>query len=153
MKKKGFSLIELLIVIAIMAILGSLALSAFSTARKQGRDTTRKGDLAQYKVALEQYYTANNSYPTTGGAVHNSETSVGSVFTTSGPLSSFMGGNPPRGLSIPNKKYYYASDGTTYYLQADLEVGTCWEICANGRSGVLSAICSSSQGSLTCHIP
>ena len=152
MIKKGFSLIELLIVIAIMAILGSLALGAFSTARKQGRDTTRKADLAQYKVALEQYYTANGSYPTTGGGVHDSETTSGSIFTANGPLSSYLGGSPPRGLSIPTKKYYFISDVTNFVVQADLEVGTCWEICSNGRSGSLSAVCSSSA-STTCHVP
>lgn len=150
--KKGFSLIELLIVIAIMAILGSLALGAFSTARKQGRDTTRKADLSQYKVALEQYYTSNGSYPTTGGAVHDSETTANSIFTSNGPLSSYLGGNPPRGLSIPTKKYYFISDGTTFAVQADLEVGTCWEVCSNGRTGTLSSVCSSNT-SVACHIP
>lgn len=66
----GFTLMELLIVIAIMSILVALAVASFSSAQKRGRDSRRRSDLHALQNAIEQYY-ANNagSYP--GGTYPN----------------------------------------------------------------------------------
>jgi len=60
---KGFSLIELLVVVAIISILATIGVSSFSSAQKKGRDTTRKSDLKGVASALENYYADNNGYP------------------------------------------------------------------------------------------
>lgn len=62
-KNYAFTLIELIIVIAILGILSSLITGNFITSLKKGRDTKRKSDLDQIQKALEMYYEDNNKYP------------------------------------------------------------------------------------------
>lgn len=66
MKNKGFTLLELLVVIGIISIMMALTTVAYSTAQRSGRDARRKQDLVAMQNALEQYYSANAFvYPTT----------------------------------------------------------------------------------------
>lgn len=63
-KKTGFTLVELLISISIIAILTVIASINFSKAQKTGRDSRRQNDMKTIQNAAEQYYLLNNSsYP------------------------------------------------------------------------------------------
>lgn len=64
-KEKGFTLIELLVVIAIIGILSSVVLASLSTARAKSRDAKRVAEIGQISKALELYYDANQTYPST----------------------------------------------------------------------------------------
>ena len=63
--KKGFTLIELLIVIAIIGILAGIIIASLNVARTKSRDARRKTDINAIKTALDLYFDANESYPTT----------------------------------------------------------------------------------------
>jgi len=68
-KQKGFTLIEMLIVIAIIGILSALILVGLSQFRMRGRDARRIADVKQVQNGLEIYYTRNLAYPSvTGGS-------------------------------------------------------------------------------------
>lgn len=54
--KKGFTLLEMLVVVGIIAVLVSIGISSYSTAQKKARDAKRKSDLKSIQSALEQYY-------------------------------------------------------------------------------------------------
>lgn len=63
-EKRGFTIIELLVVVAIIGILTSITLAFFSDAREKGRDSRRFDDMRQIKNALGLYNTDNNGlYP------------------------------------------------------------------------------------------
>jgi general secretion pathway protein G len=65
-KKTGFTLMELLIVIAIIGILISISVASYASAQKKGRDARRHADLKAVQNAWEQYYADNSaSYPAT----------------------------------------------------------------------------------------
>lgn len=65
---KGFTLIELMVAITLMAILVTLASFSYATAQKRGRDVVRKSDMRKVQGALEQYYAVCGSvYPTPSG--------------------------------------------------------------------------------------
>ena len=67
-RKSGFTLLEILVVIAIMGVLSALLLPNFMDARSRARDTQRKNDLKQMQRALEMYKLDQNpqSYPASG---------------------------------------------------------------------------------------
>jgi len=60
---KGFSLIELLVVLGIMAVLTGLIAFNFNAARSRSRDLQRKNDLKELRTALELYKNDNQQYP------------------------------------------------------------------------------------------
>lgn len=62
-RHKGFTIIELLVVISIIGLLSSIATFALGNARKQARDNRRIQDLKQIQTALELYYKDNQKYP------------------------------------------------------------------------------------------
>src|SRR3989344_9526168 len=66
-KNLGFTLLEMLVVIGIIAVLVSMGFVSYSTAQKKTRDAKRKLELSAIKNAMEQYYSlCNGSYPSTG---------------------------------------------------------------------------------------
>ena len=64
-KKKGFTLIEMLIVIVIIGILAAALIPRLSSARGRANDVARKADLAQTAAALVSYQIDAGSFPTT----------------------------------------------------------------------------------------
>ena len=66
--RKGFTLVELLIVISIIGVLAGFLFVNFSNVRERGRDSRRKNDLNQIKTALRLYYNDYQKYPTDNGS-------------------------------------------------------------------------------------
>lgn len=103
---KGFTMIELMIVVAIVAILGSIALPAYNDYIQRGRITAAVSELSDMRVKLEQYFQDNRSYvgacaagtlaplpPTTEFFQYSCPTLTGTAFTVralgSGSMSDF----------------------------------------------------------------
>ena len=63
----GFTLLELLVVITIIAILAAIGLGNYTRTLSRGRDAKRRADLKAIQNALEQYYVNHdNNYPSDG---------------------------------------------------------------------------------------
>lgn len=60
--RSGFTLVELMIVIAVMAILAAIALPAYSDYVARGKMAEATSNLADMRVKLEQYYQDNRTY-------------------------------------------------------------------------------------------
>lgn len=63
MEPQKVTLIELLIVIGIIALVGTLSAIAIGAARSKERDVTRLSNVRQIQSALEDYFNENNAYP------------------------------------------------------------------------------------------
>src|SRR3989304_7925641 len=61
--KKGFTLIELIVVISIIGVLSTLIINNLNDARSRARDTKRKQELSGLKIALRLYYNDYQTYP------------------------------------------------------------------------------------------
>ena len=54
--KKAFTLIEVMVVVAIIGILASMGISSYTRALQNGRDARRKSDLDEVRKALQIYW-------------------------------------------------------------------------------------------------
>lgn len=86
LKKKtqqGFTLLEVLIVIAIIGILVSIGLASYSQAQIKSRDARRRGDLKSIQNAMEQAYAASSDakYPNSADC---STLSIGTEYLPAG---------------------------------------------------------------------
>ena len=69
-KFKGFTLVELLVVVAIIGILATVVVISYSGAQKKARDAKVTSDISAVQQALELYYQDKSGYPgwTTGAS-------------------------------------------------------------------------------------
>lgn len=124
----GFTLIELMVTIAIIAILAAVGLVVYSTAQKSGRISKRAQDLDALKTALVIYRSSNPSYPATfapGGTVNYNpvETNLGVLVPAYMPMLPA----DPLGSTYP---YRYASDGVDYKIITNPSIPSSGEMSA-----------------------
>lgn len=60
---RGFTLIEILVVVAIIGLLVAIAIPQFLNYRRQSVDAQMKSDLRNAAVAVESYYARRTIYP------------------------------------------------------------------------------------------
>lgn len=61
---KGFTIVELLIVIVVIAILAAISVVAYNGIQTRARDTQRANDISVLLKGLENYRSINSVYPT-----------------------------------------------------------------------------------------
>ena len=62
-KTNGFTLVEIVVVIGIMAFLTAIIYSSFDASKAQSRDQKRVSDISTIQLGLEQYFQKNALYP------------------------------------------------------------------------------------------
>ncbi len=63
-KQKGFTIVELLIVIVVIGILATLVIVTFSGIQQKGRNSQRQTDINAVASHVEAYYAETGTYPT-----------------------------------------------------------------------------------------
>lgn len=140
----GFTLIELMVVVAVMGILISIIIPNLTRVQASARDAQRKADLTSYRLALDRYFAHVGSYPIgTGGSFKDVLSPIPTgIFNDAGPLTTnnFLPGvlkDPVPGS--PTYFYRYISDdhGGTYVIYAKMEAGNSswWQIKSSGDAG------------------
>jgi type IV pilus assembly protein PilE len=66
--QRGFTLIELMIAIAVVGILAAVAYPSYTAYVRRGKIASALGGLSAVRVKLEQYYQDNRHYGSTGSA-------------------------------------------------------------------------------------
>lgn len=67
---KGFTIVELLIVIVVIGILAALVLNSFRGVQERARDTERRTDINAQASQLELYYQDQGGYPLFTGQIN-----------------------------------------------------------------------------------
>ncbi|WP_417548381.1 type IV pilin protein [Marinobacter segnicrescens] len=86
-RESGFTLIELMIVVAVIGILAAIAYPSYQNSVDKSRRTDGKSALSGLAGAMERHYTANNTYEgagTDGGG----NTGAPTIFPDEAPLDS-----------------------------------------------------------------
>lgn len=164
-KKSGFTLIELIVSIGILAILAVFAIAALNPLDqfRKARDSERKSDLAQMQRVLEQYYQDHGSYPANSANTYMITDFNGNpvVWGGSSGWSPYMNLVPIDPTSDLRTFIYYSLDnGQKYRLFASLEKGptdpsTCKatiQACINNPTSAANCNCSGVPVSVDCGV-
>ncbi len=113
-KNKGFTLVELLVVISIIGILATLVLLQLGSARAKARDTQRIATVNQVRTAIEMMLNDTNTIPDAG-----TFDATCTALKTAGYMSSCPAAGTLSGMT-------YGANTTTvkYQVAADLESTT-----------------------------
>ena len=145
--QKGFTLIELMIVVAIIAILAAIAIPAYQdyTIRSQVSEGLSLADGA--KTAVAEYYTNKNSTPTdnpTAGLAK--DVSIGGSYVVSVGVNSGGGTNGQIGITYGQgtgtgfgSKTNSKIAGATLLLSPIFSVGSVSWSCKSGGTKAIAA--------------
>lgn len=114
-KTSGFTLIELVITVAIIAVVSAIAIPAYNGYIETARMTEAKNNIAALKLAEEEFFLENNTY-----FHNNSDNNNGNLETNSQGLWKATGGE---GGAI-NFNYSVSSSSTSFSIIATGKSGT-----------------------------
>ncbi len=103
-RAKGFTLIELMIALAIVAILAAIAIPAYTDYIRRGKLADATGTLATWRVNLEQWYQNNRTYADAAGTGCGGLTLTSPSFTYTCSLGTG---------TDANQKFLVTATGTT----------------------------------------
>jgi type IV pilus assembly protein PilE len=106
-RTKGFTLIELMIVIAILGILAAIAIPSYQDSVRKAKRADAQGALMGLANAMERYFTINNTF--LGAASGGGDTGAPTIFSTQVPVD---GGTAYYNLTIS------AATASSYTLTA-----------------------------------
>lgn len=145
---RGFTLLELLVVISIIGVLAGLIVSNMSAARDRASDARKKSEMKNIQTALANYYNDYGVYPSGGypifnimgcGDAGNEACDWGDPFTAGD--QTYMKELPadPSGDSDRNYRYV-ATDADNYVISVCLENASDPD-CVDGVSCWVSNSC------------
>ncbi|MDD4409417.1 MAG: type II secretion system protein, partial [Candidatus Pacebacteria bacterium] len=121
MNRRAFTLIELLIVIAIIGILAGFIIAGLSGSRSAANDAVRKNDISNiYKSIIGKQAMEDMSYPDITSTIEPGKTNT----ALQSFIDQFLKTTPydPN----PSKAYLYKGNGTDFSIAAVLDDGSCF---------------------------
>ena len=114
----GFTLIEIMVVVAIIALLSSVAIIAAMAGQAKSRDARRLADMTQLSTGLGLYFSSYYGYPsTTGNPDALVPTYTAKIATAPLPPDGSCGQTaypPPVPNTVMGGSYYYFPTGTEF---------------------------------------
>lgn len=124
---RGFTILELIIVVAIIGILLTILFTLLDESREKGRDAKRLRETREISSALELYFVTNERYPTAAGESKDEEDYIDITGEDYVSTDLVEGGHIPRMPTDPLQRdpylYRYDTDeeGESFSLTFCLE--------------------------------
>jgi prepilin-type N-terminal cleavage/methylation domain-containing protein len=121
-KQKGFTIVELLIVIVVIGILAAITVVAFNGIQAKARDAQTESNMSAIAKMMEMYYIDNGAYPSVCGGGDNAGCSANLL---AGALVPTYASRLPDAYPTPNSagvfNYVRGTAGVSYaiYLRFD----------------------------------
>ena len=126
-QNKGFTLVELLVAMAIIAVLIGLATFGVTLALRASRDSQREATLDSMRTAIADYLATNNEYPANTAVSYASGNIT--IGTTSIPVDGHLVNATLAAKSTSaGTVYCYSKTSSGYALAAMLENGSFYEL-------------------------
>lgn len=155
LSRRGFTVVEVLVVISIISILASVIYFSGQESTAQARDAERQADLRNLETAIELYKNRYGRYPEGCNGAGNWSGQVGTDYECSGSNKNYIRGLAPEFIrALPSDPrlngddsgyvYLTNADGTSYRLvvwqsveqdtvDQDHEFASCdiYDLCSN----------------------
>ncbi len=106
--QRGFTLIELMIVIAIIGILAAIAIPQFVSYRQKGYNTSAKAELRSFYTACQAYFATHSTQDCNLSTVADTFTQTGDVIITTAGTQKMTGASA-----------YHLAGTATYSINTD----------------------------------
>jgi len=126
-KRTGFTIVELLIVVVVIAILAAITIVSYNGITRNAQNSERVSDISAIQKALELHYVDNGNYPKQGPVV-GMDTEL-PVTILKLPRSAIIAPGAPEGTqnSISENSYGHSMNVNSYgYRAINASNGACW---------------------------
>lgn len=115
-KQTGFTIVELLIVVVVIAILAAITIVSYNGIQERTANTKIMNDLKSMQKLIESYKSVHGSYPATSGWSYSSNSPNGFIPLVAGYFNTSLPQLSNKGAVNLNNCYIYQSNGTNYKL-------------------------------------
>lgn len=137
-KQRGFTIVELLIVVVIIAILAAITIVAYNGIQNRAKTTAAAGAASTLQKKSEAYFTGStaNAYPSDPSVLWSAPTTTNDIWYM--PADAVIVGTPGASANEKTISYVSCNSGAGYYINY-------WDYSTPGRktiSGGNTASCT-----------
>ncbi len=130
-KQTGFTIVELLIVIVVIAILAAITIVAFNGIQARARDSERTAEAKLLQNAIEMYRVDNGTYPLHASGNDNSGYSISVIESLLVPK--YINSLPQEPNSTNYYQYVRGTSGNSFGIRMQYEQRTPCHVGGNNQ--------------------